>query len=831
MARECRFTTFSLTVSLIGLLLVTVMLSGVDAGPGIRRGAVAPSESDFCSQLKDRVVTLDIDPTTLPANTCDHVKTVNNFTLRFTGVDNDYIREESMWYYTLEWNGSPPELHRLAIGVGDCITRMNIIGACPAGYSVGVDPETGMYAIFWSSLPTIAALHISFLVDGIYEVGQMPFAVNSAPETICGLICDQTCDLSITCPPDITLDCFDPTDPSSTGYPVVEGNCPPHWVSFTDTEIGGDCPYDYTIERTWTVSDASGLVRECVQMISVHDIIPPVITCPPDVDYECDDMGSFGEATAEDNCDPDPTITRVDSVVFYRCPWEYIKERTWTATDACGNSSSCIQTITIHDSQAPVITYCPQDITVACEDEIDFSDMATAEDNCNPEPAMSYEAGRQAGQSPCEYVIIREWQFTDHCCNLTACRQKITVKDTVPPVLTCAEDDTIGCEDDVVFTDPAVTDNCDPDPEITIVFTKVIPHCEDGVVLCECTEDWEAIHIRRWKAVDACGNKAECEQKIYVELCGEGPMCTYTQGGWGSGCPDSQRDNMMSTQPGCIRDHYFETVFPNGVMIGDTTGAASGAVWTTAAAVEAFLPAGGPCTHLPADLIDPTETHAGNIMGQLLSLRMSREYSCAGVWETLGLAPETICLGDFVIPSACGKFAGLTVDEFLALADQAVSGDSTVLIPYGADYTDVKSTADCMNNRYDECWSPIEPGAGDVALEVVVAPVPDADSDPGVIDRDVMLPSEVTVSSHPNPLTGSTTISYSLPVGGSVTIEVYDINGRIVAGLVNADKAAGFHGVVWDGRDTTGGAAASGVYFCRVKLGNESAVMEKLIKL
>jgi hypothetical protein len=817
MARECRFTTFSLTVSLIGLLLVTVMLSGVDAGPGIRRGAVAPSESDFCSQLKDRVVTLDIDPTTLPANTCDHVKTVNNFTLRFTGVDNDYIREESMWYYTLEWNGSPPELHRLAIGVGDCITRMNIIGACPAGYSVGVDPETGMYAIFWSSLPTIAALHISFLVDGIYEVGQMPFAVNSAPETICGLICDQTCDLSITCPPDITLDCFDPTDPSSTGYPVVEGNCPPHWVSFTDTEIGGDCPYDYTIERTWTVSDASGLVRECVQMISVHDIIPPVITCPPDVDYECDDMGSFGEATAEDNCDPDPTITRVDSVVFYRCPWEYIKERTWTATDACGNSSSCIQTITIHDSQAPVITYCPQDITVACEDEIDFSDMATAEDNCNPEPAMSYEAGRQAGQSPCEYVIIREWQFTDHCCNLTACRQKITVKDTVPPVLTCAEDATISCRAPLVFTDPEVRDNCDPRPTFSVISTDSVPG----------PQPWLWTYTRCWEGLDACGNADTCCQNVYREPCEE-EMCTYTKGGWGSGCPDSQQDDMMSTQPGCIRDHYFDMVFPDGVEIGDFgDGAPYGVRWTSAAAVEAYLPNGGTPGVLTGDLTNPTYTPAGNLAAQLLALTLNRGFACAGIWEILGLTSSSACYGDFIIPTSCGKFAGLTVDEFLAIANQAVGGNTAVLEPYGADASDVNDTADCLNNLHHEC----DPNYGLYVEEVLpaevlgAAPAREERPEPGVV-----LPTELKVKSHPNPLTSTTTISYALPVDTKVTVVVYDVEGRTVATLVDAHKPAGFHEIVWDGRDGSGGEAIHGVYFCRVRMDNGREVMEKLVK-
>ena len=40
--------------------------------------------------------------------------------------------------------------------------------------------------------------------------------------------------------------------------------------------------------------------------------------------------------------------------------------RTWTATDDCGNASTCMQTITVEDMTAPVIT-CPADATVTAK--------------------------------------------------------------------------------------------------------------------------------------------------------------------------------------------------------------------------------------------------------------------------------------------------------------------------------------------------------------------------------------------------------------------------------------------------------------------------------
>jgi len=38
-------------------------------------------------------------------------------------------------------------------------------------------------------------------------------------------------------------------------------------------------------------------------------------------------------------------------------------------------------------------------------------------------------------------------------------------------------------------------------------------------------------------------------------------MCTFTMAGWGTPCPDAEGDNLMSTHPGCIFDHYFDGVY------------------------------------------------------------------------------------------------------------------------------------------------------------------------------------------------------------------------------------------------------------------------------
>jgi len=68
----------------------------------------------------------------------------------------------------------------------------------------------------------------------------------------------------------------------------------------------------------------------------------------------------------------------------------------------------------------------------------------------------------------------------------------------------------------------------------------------------------------------------------------------------------------------------------------------------------------------------------------------------------------------------------------------------------------------------------------------------------------------------PNPFNPSTTIRFTLPEAGQVTLAVYDIRGALVRDLVGRPLMAGAHSVVWDGYDAVGRPVASGVYFYRL---------------
>jgi len=67
----------------------------------------------------------------------------------------------------------------------------------------------------------------------------------------------------------------------------------------------------------------------------------------------------------------------------------------------------------------------------------------------------------------------------------------------------------------------------------------------------------------------------------------------------------------------------------------------------------------------------------------------------------------------------------------------------------------------------------------------------------------------------PNPFNPTTTISFSLVTAGHVNITVFDVKGRVVAGLVNEVRSAGDHSITWNADNL-----ASGIYFYRMTTGN-----------
>ncbi|MFA6910842.1 MAG: choice-of-anchor J domain-containing protein [Candidatus Cloacimonadaceae bacterium] len=68
---------------------------------------------------------------------------------------------------------------------------------------------------------------------------------------------------------------------------------------------------------------------------------------------------------------------------------------------------------------------------------------------------------------------------------------------------------------------------------------------------------------------------------------------------------------------------------------------------------------------------------------------------------------------------------------------------------------------------------------------------------------------------YPNPFNPTTNIAFTLSDPGDVRVEIYNIKGQKVKVLMNENKNAGMHTVVWDGTDDNKKGVASGVYYVR----------------
>jgi hypothetical protein len=84
------------------------------------------------------------------------------------------------------------------------------------------------------------------------------------------------------------------------------------------------------------------------------------------------------------------------------------------------------------------------------------------------------------------------------------------------------------------------------------------------------------------------------------------------------------------------------------------------------------------------------------------------------------------------------------------------------------------------------------------------------------------------VGVYPNPFNPTTKIRFNLSSRSRVEIAIFDIAGRRVAVLVDTGLEAGSYEAVWTGRTSSGGRAASGVYFCRLKAG-DTAETRKIV--
>ncbi|MCH2200140.1 MAG: T9SS type A sorting domain-containing protein, partial [Flavobacteriales bacterium] len=250
-------------------------------------------------------------------------------------------------------------------------------------------------------------------------------------------------------------------------------------------------------------TDECGNSTTATQTLTIVDTTAPEFTfVPEDATYECDEEVPAINAEASDNCG-DVEVSYTDDVAEGECANEYSIVRLFTAVDACGNSSTAVQNITVVDTTAPVFDAFEIEVETAC-DNVDVP-FLTATDNCG-DVEITFEDTYVSGG--CAGTIVRDYVAVDECGNEAYAQQILSLVDEVAPVFTMSPADMdADCDDIPAVSDAlAAEDNCDEEVEISYLGEEII----EG----DCPQSYTI--VRTWVAIDDCDNETLVSQNINV---------------------------------------------------------------------------------------------------------------------------------------------------------------------------------------------------------------------------------------------------------------------------------------------------------------------------
>jgi len=289
----------------------------------------------------------------------------------------------------------------------------------------------------------------------------------------------------------------------SLGNPLATDNV--QLVSLTNNATGTI----YSIGTTsiiWTAIDAAGNRNTAVQLVIVKDITAPVLQgVPANATANCGTIPSAGNVTATDNYDTQVTVQLTESSNRGTNPalanyYNYIITRTWTATDAAGNSTSETRTVTVSDTQAPVFA---QPLNIAanssaaiCGATVNYTVNAT--DACGS--PITYTYSQASGTVFPVGVTTVTVTATDASGNSISRSFTVTITDNQPPSITAPANVTVLFGSPVNLGTATATDNCG-----TAVITNNAPATYPV-----------GVTVVTWTATDAVGNTASAQQTVTV---------------------------------------------------------------------------------------------------------------------------------------------------------------------------------------------------------------------------------------------------------------------------------------------------------------------------
>ena len=285
------------------------------------------------------------------------------------------------------------------------------------------------------------------------------------------------------------------------GQPTVADNC-------TVASITSDAPAAFDLDSTlvtWTVTDQSGNTATCQQLVIVFDTIAPVIDCPSDLTVSpnigCDYSGSIGTPNYFDNCH----IASVSNNAPFIFP-AGVTDVLWTIADSSGNTTTCVQQITVIDNIAPSIQ-CPSDITVSANANCEY--VGSIGDPVTSDPCGVASVTNDAPASFPLGMTMVTWTVSDLAGNESSCIQWVTVVDNTAPIIDCPSDQVLSLDANCQVALPDYTSLVTVDENCSLM--DLVQSPAPGTVV-----NGEVQVLITMSAIDASGNTASCSFNVNV---------------------------------------------------------------------------------------------------------------------------------------------------------------------------------------------------------------------------------------------------------------------------------------------------------------------------
>jgi hypothetical protein len=243
--------------------------------------------------------------------------------------------------------------------------------------------------------------------------------------------------------------------------------------SFACGNIGGNLV-------TLLVNDGNGNTAVCNAIVVVQDVLPPSIICPPALSAQCSlseqpayaDFAAFTAAggSASDNCTLNNSSFELldEGISPMSCPQTV--QRIYRIGDVSNNVATCLQVITLDDTQAPSLTVPTTGLALGCNPTLPTTASvvaaSSATDNCGT-PTITAVAGSVVATG-CNRSQTFTITATDGCGNTDTGTVTYTWKeDTQPPTLTVPTTGLeLGCNpvtlpnEGLVVLSSSASDNC-----------------------------------------------------------------------------------------------------------------------------------------------------------------------------------------------------------------------------------------------------------------------------------------------------------------------------------------------------------------------------------